>query len=153
MNKNFLPSQYKRDEEFRIQHNYLYDQFADRKEILEKIEGVVRRGDFTLGEEVDRFEEEFASFIGVKYAIGVGSGTDALFLSLRALDIQPGDEVITTPITAFATVLAILRAGATPVLADIDIDSALLSLESVRRCHCSFLLQTGRLGISSSQTV
>ena len=122
MNKNFLPSQYKRDEEFRIQHNYLYDQFADRKEILEKIEGVVRRGDFTLGEEVDRFEEEFASLIGVKYAIGVGSGTDALFLSLRALDIQPGDEVITTAFTFYATVGAIVTAGATPVFCDIDDD-------------------------------
>ena len=122
MNKNFLPSQYKRDEEFRIQHNYLYDQFADRKEILEKIEGVVRRGDFTLGEEVDRFEEEFASLIGVKYAIGVGSGTDALFLSLCALDIQPGDEVITTAFTFYATVGAIVTAGATPVFCDIDDD-------------------------------
>ena len=122
MNKNFLPSQYKRDEEFRIQHNYLYDQFADRKEILEKIEGVVRRGDFTLGEEVDRFEEEFASLIGVKYAIGVGSGTDALFLSLRALDIQPGDEVITTAFTFYATVGAIVTAGATPVFCDIGDD-------------------------------
>jgi len=122
LNKNFLPSQYKRDEEFRIQHNYLYDQFADRKEILEKIEGVVRRGDFTLGEEVDRFEEEFASLIGVKYAIGVGSGTDALFLSLRALDIQPGDEVITTAFTFYATVGAIVTAGATPVFCDIGDD-------------------------------
>ncbi len=122
MNKNFLPSQYKRDEEFRIQHNYLYDQFADRKEILEKIEGVVRRGDFTLGEEVDRFEEEFASLIGVKYAIGVGSGTDALFLSLRALNIQPGDEVITTAFTFYATVGAIVTAGATPVFCDIGDD-------------------------------
>jgi len=122
LNKNLLPSQYKRDEEFRIQHNYLYDQFADRKEILEKIEGVVRRGDFTLGEEVDRFEEEFASLIGVKYAIGVGSGTDALFLSLRALDIQPGDEVITTAFTFYATVGAIVTAGATPVFCDIGDD-------------------------------
>jgi dTDP-4-amino-4,6-dideoxygalactose transaminase len=122
LNKNFLPSQYKRDEEFRIQHNYLYDQFADRKEILEKIEGVVRRGDFTLGEEVDRFEEEFASLIGVKYAIGVGSGTDALFLSLRALNIQPGDEVITTAFTFYATVGAIVTAGATPVFCDIGDD-------------------------------
>ena len=83
---------------------------------------MVRRGDFTLGEEVDRFEEEFASFIGVKYAIGVGSGTDALFLSLRALDIQPGDEVITTAFTFYATVGAIVTAGATPVFCDIDDD-------------------------------
>jgi dTDP-4-amino-4,6-dideoxygalactose transaminase len=59
---------------------------------------------------------------------------DAIDISLRSLDVGPGDEVITTPMTAFATVLAILRAGATPVLADIDADTGLLSLDSVERC-------------------
>jgi dTDP-4-amino-4,6-dideoxygalactose transaminase len=66
--------------------------------------------------------------------VGVGNGMDAIEIALRTLDIGAGDEVITTPMTAFASVLAIIRAGATPVLADIDADTALLSIESVERC-------------------
>jgi dTDP-4-amino-4,6-dideoxygalactose transaminase len=119
---NFLPSQYSKDEQFPINHNYLRDQFADRQEIWRKIEEVVIRGDFTLGSAVDRLEENFAKLLGAKYAIGVGSGTDAIFLSLRALDLQPGDEVITTPFTFYATIGAIVTAGGTPVFCDIGDD-------------------------------
>lgn len=95
---------------------------------------VLDSGWYVLGKEVESFEAEWAAHCGVQYGVGVGNGMDAIEIALRALDIGAGDEVITTPMTAFATVLAILRAGATPVLADIDLDTALLSRESVKRC-------------------
>jgi dTDP-4-amino-4,6-dideoxygalactose transaminase len=95
---------------------------------------VIESGWYVLGNEVRAFEGNWASLCGVEHAVGVGNGMDAIEISLRALGIGRGDEVITTPMTAFATVLAILRAGATPVLADIDPDTALLSIESVQRC-------------------
>lgn len=95
---------------------------------------VFESGWYVLGHELEAFEREWAATCGVDYAVGVGNGMDAIEIALRALDIGPGDEVITTPMTAFATVLAILRAGATPVLADIDPDTALLSMDSAERC-------------------
>lgn len=98
------------------------------------VERVINSGWYVLGPEVEAFERRFAHWCGARRAIGVGNGMDAIELVLRALGIGPGDEVITTPMTAFATVLAILRAGAAPVLADIDADSAILSQASVRRC-------------------
>ena len=122
MSKNFLPEQYENDEKFSVQHNYLGQQFSDKDLILEKIKEVVTRGDFTLGREVDKLEESFARLVGAKHAIGVGSGTDAIFLSLRALDLQPGDEVITTSFTFYATIGAIVTAGGTPVFCDIEDD-------------------------------
>jgi len=122
LSKNFLPEQYENDEKFSVQHNYLSQQFSDKDLILEKIKEVVTRGDFTLGREVDKLEESFARLVGAKHAIGVGSGTDAIFLSLRALDLQPGDEVITTSFTFYATIGAIVTAGGTPVFCDIEDD-------------------------------
>ena len=95
---------------------------------------VFESGWYVLGSEVDTFEKKWASICGVQNGIGVANGMDAIEISLRALNIGPGDEVITTPMTAFASVLAILRAGATPVLADIDPNTALLSMDSVKRC-------------------
>lgn len=89
---------------------------------------------FILGPEVVEFENEWAETAGTTHAIGVANGLDAIEISLRALGIGPGDEVITTPMTAFASVLGIVRAGAIPVLADINADTALLSRESVERC-------------------
>ena len=89
---------------------------------------------YVLGNEVAEFESEWANFCGVDQAVGVANGLDALEIALRALNICPGDQVITTPMTAVATVLAILRAGATPVLADIDPTTGLLDPESVKRC-------------------
>jgi len=95
---------------------------------------VLDSGWFILGSECDAFERDWARSCGVAHGIGVANGMDAIEISLRALEIGPGDEVITTTMTAFATVLAILRVGATPVLADIDAESALMSLDSARRC-------------------
>ena len=119
---NFLPDQYDRDEDLGINHNYLLQQFADKEEILGKISALVSRCDFTLGREVDEFEQSICKLIGAKYAVGVGSGTDALFLSLKALGIGEGDEVITTPYTFYATIGAIVTAGARPVFVDIRSD-------------------------------
>jgi len=84
------------------------------------IERVVSGGWFVLGPEVEAFESEFAAACGAAHAVGTGNGTDALALILRALDIGPGDEVITTPLSAAYTALAIMMAGARPVFADID---------------------------------
>lgn len=101
---------------------------------LAAAERVLHSGWYVLGNEVRTFEAAWAKRCGVAHATGVGNGMDAIEIGLRALDIGSGDEVITTPMTAFATVLAILRAGATPVLADIDARTALLDPASVERC-------------------
>ena len=95
---------------FQVRYSYLPQQFDDRaiSEILEELRRFVPTGDFTLGKPVAEFERRFAELIGVKHAIGVGSGTDALKLPLKALGIGHGDEVITTANTFIATV------GATP---------------------------------------
>ena len=116
--KNFLPAQYTQTNQLEINHNYLEQQFSDCEEIWLKIRDVVIRGDFTLGSDVDLLEKEFAAFNGVKHGIGVGSGTDALFLSLKALGVDNGDEVITTPFTFYATIGAIVTSGAKPVFCD-----------------------------------
>jgi dTDP-4-amino-4,6-dideoxygalactose transaminase len=81
---------------------------------------VIDRGWFVLGPELEDFEHEFAAASGAKHAVGVGNGTDALALLLRGLGIGPGDEVITAPLTAAYTALAVMMAGARPVFADID---------------------------------
>jgi len=105
-----------------------------RQSELNAIQRVMDSGWYILGEEVERFELQWAKRCGARHAIGVGNGMDAIEIGLRSLSIGPGDEVITTPMTAFATVLAILRAGATPVLADIDPRTALLDITSAQRC-------------------
>jgi dTDP-4-amino-4,6-dideoxygalactose transaminase len=95
---------------------------------------VVASGWYVLGDECARFERAWAATCGTCHALGVANGMDAIELVLRALGVGPGDEVITTPMTAFATVLAVMRAGATPVLADIELGTGLLDPRSVERC-------------------
>lgn len=91
-----------------------------RKEIISAIEGVFEDMKLYLGPNLQALEEEFASYCGTRYAIGVGSGTEAIHLALRACGVKEGDEVITVPNTFFATVEAIVHAGARPVFVDID---------------------------------
>jgi dTDP-4-amino-4,6-dideoxygalactose transaminase len=95
---------------------------AHKAEIDAAIAHVLNKGWYILGKEVQAFEEEFSAYIGVDHAIGLGNGTDALYLALRACGIGSGDEVITVSHTAVATVAAIELAGATPVLVDIEPD-------------------------------
>jgi dTDP-3-amino-3,4,6-trideoxy-alpha-D-glucose transaminase len=89
-------------------------------EIRAAVNRVIDSGWFVLGPEVDAFETEFAAVSGAPHAVGTGNGTDALAIVLRALDIGPGDEVITTPLSAAYTALAVMMVGARPVFADID---------------------------------
>jgi dTDP-4-amino-4,6-dideoxygalactose transaminase len=93
---------------------------ADAAVVRAAIDRVVASGWFVLGPEVEAFEREFAAAMGGAYAAGVGSGTDAIALILRALGIGSGDEVITTPISAAYSALAVMLAGARPVFADVD---------------------------------
>ncbi|HIC96465.1 TPA: aminotransferase class I/II-fold pyridoxal phosphate-dependent enzyme, partial [Candidatus Bipolaricaulota bacterium] len=86
-----------------------------KEEIDVAIRRVLRSGRFILGEEVEAFEREIAGYLGVKHAIGVASGTDALLLSLKALGIGPGDKVIVPSFTFFATAGAVVNVGAEPV--------------------------------------
>lgn len=101
-----------------------------RKELDQAIHRVLDSGWYILGQEVAAFEQEFARYLGVRYAVGVGSGTDALHVALRVCGIGPGDAVITVSHTAVATVAAIELAGATPVL--IDINSMTLTMDPDR---------------------
>jgi len=90
-----------------------------KSKLLQAVDQVLSHGRIILGPEVGQFEENVAASCHTKYAVGVGSGTDALYLALRSLDIGPGDEVITTPLSWIATVNAIVLCGATPVFVDI----------------------------------
>jgi dTDP-4-amino-4,6-dideoxygalactose transaminase len=105
----------------------------DAAAIRAAIDRVVARGWFVLGPEVEAFEAEFASAIGAPHAVGVGTGTDAIALTLRALGIGPGDEVITTPLSAAYTALAVMMAGARPVFADIDPERLAIDPAAVER--------------------
>ncbi len=103
-------------------------------EWFDAIRATGARGSFILGPNVQAFEQEFAEYVGVKHAIGVANGTDSLILSLRALGVGPGDEVITTPWTFFASAETVSLVGATPVFADIRPDTFCLDPESVEKC-------------------
>jgi dTDP-4-amino-4,6-dideoxygalactose transaminase len=106
-----------------------------RGALLPEVERLLATGAFIGGEAVAQFEAAFAAFCGVRHAVGVGNGTDALHLALRALGVGPGDEVITTANTFVATVGAITQSGARPVLVDVRPDTLLMdvgALEAAR---------------------
>ncbi len=103
-----------------VKFSYLDRQFSNIDGHLDDLRSLVRSGDFTLGAAVGEFERRFAAACKLPFAVGVGSGTDALALPLRLLGVGPGDEVITTPTTFIATVGAIVMTGARPVFVDSD---------------------------------
>jgi dTDP-4-amino-4,6-dideoxygalactose transaminase len=102
------------------------------RELLAALEHVLETQQFILGEQVASFERAAETQLGVNHAIGCSSGTDALWLALAAAQIGPGDAVLTTPFSFFASVSAILRAGAQPLLADIDPTTFNLDPDAVR---------------------
>jgi dTDP-3-amino-3,4,6-trideoxy-alpha-D-glucose transaminase len=105
----------------------------DGPDVRRAIDRVVNRGWFVLGPEVEAFEAEFAAASGAAHAIGVGNGTDAIALILRALDIGAGDEVITAAVSAAYSALAIMMAGARPVFADVDPERLTIDPAAVER--------------------
>ena len=100
-------------------------------DIEEALANVAASQQYIMGPDVQRFEEEAASYLHVKHALGCASGTDALWLCLAAHDIGPGDEVVTSPFSFFATASSIIRAGAKPVFADVDPETLNLDPASV----------------------
>ncbi len=103
------------------------------EEIEQAILKVTRRGDFILGQELREFETAFAQASGVEYGVGVSSGTEAIALGLQASGIGAGDEVIVPANTFIATIIAIIKAGATPILVDCDPKTALIDLEAAAK--------------------
>ena len=112
--------------DLRAQHRQI------REEVLAEVVRVVDSQKFILGEDVQKLEAEIAAYSSTKYAVGCASGSDALILALMALDIRPGDEVLTTPYTFFASAGAISRIGAIPVFADVEQATFNLDIERVK---------------------
>jgi dTDP-3-amino-3,4,6-trideoxy-alpha-D-glucose transaminase len=101
-------------------------------EVRARLSEVVERGRFVLGPEVEAFEREFAGYLGVPHVIGVANGTDAITIALRALGIASGDEVVVPSFTFYASVEAVIAAGARPVFCDVDLQTRNVTVESVR---------------------
>ncbi|MBF0300881.1 MAG: DegT/DnrJ/EryC1/StrS family aminotransferase, partial [Oligoflexia bacterium] len=106
---------------------------AIKEEVLPGVHKVFEKCNFILGEEVANFENDFAKFIGTKYAVGVATGTDALHLSVRALGIGPGDEVIVPANTFIATPLGVTLTGATPVPCDVEEKNFLIDINQIEK--------------------
>jgi len=104
----------------KVRYSYLKQQFSNSNDLWKNLKKFVSTGDFTLGKELNIFERKFANLIGTKFAVGVNSGTDAIKLSLKVLNVGHGDEVITAANTFVATVGAITEIGAKPVFIDCD---------------------------------
>ena len=100
--------------------------------IIARIAEVVQRGRYILGPEVQAFEREFASYLGVRHVVGVGNGTDAITIALRALGVRPGDEVVVPSFTFYATAEATVNAGARPVFCDVDQETRNVTVDTVR---------------------
>ena len=113
--------------------DYLREYEDEKEDILAAIKTVLESGVLILGDKVKQFERDFAGYCGVKYGVGVNSGTDALFLGLKALGIMPGDEVITVANTAVPTISAIVSAGAVPRFVDIDPDTYLMDTSALKK--------------------
>lgn len=109
--------------------DYLKEYAKEREDILAAVDRVFSSGTLILGNSVKSFEDEFSSYCDAKFGIGVDNATNGLFLSLKALNIGPGDEVITVANTAVPTVSAIVQAGATPKFIDVDPKTALMDIE------------------------
>jgi dTDP-4-amino-4,6-dideoxygalactose transaminase len=103
-----------------------------RDEVMHEVERVIESQRFILGEDVERFERNFAAYCGTNHAIGCASGTDALELALLALDIEPGDKVLTVPYSFFATAGAIMSVGAKPVFVDVEPDTFNLDVTKLK---------------------
>jgi dTDP-4-amino-4,6-dideoxygalactose transaminase len=113
--------------------NFKAQYAALKEEVDEAVQRVLASGWFIMGKELEAFEAEFAAYIGCKYCVGVASGTDAIALSLLALEIGSGSEVITTDMTAFPTIAGIMQAGASPVVVDIDGDDGLMAASEIEK--------------------
>ncbi len=116
----------------KVRYSYLPQQFGKADSLWKKLKNFVPKGDFTLGKELEIFEKNFSKLVGSKYAIGVNSGTDAIKLSLRYIDIKAGDEVITAANTFVATVGAINEVGAKIKFVDCD-DSFCIDVKKIKK--------------------
>lgn len=150
MNKEEGQSKEEGHRKIRVKYVDLALQFATlEKEIIPALTALCRTGDFILGSAVEELEKKFARYCQTPYALGVGNGTDALVLCLKALDIGPGDEIITTPNSFIATAGAIVAVGATPVFVDVqddfNMDPSLLEKKIGKRTRAIIVVHlTGR---------
>ncbi len=111
-----------------------FEQFRSKeKKIIQSIKSVLKSNKYILGPQVEKFENKFSKFIGSKYAIGVSNGTDALKISLKAIGIKKGDEVITPSHTAIATISAIVDSGAKPIFVDINKDYYVIDGDKIQK--------------------
>jgi dTDP-3-amino-3,4,6-trideoxy-alpha-D-glucose transaminase len=102
-----------------------------KQEVQARVAAVIERGSYILGPEVEAFEREFADYLGIEHVVGVANGTDAITVALRALGVGPGDEVVVPSFTFYASVEAIIAAGAQPVFCDVDLETRNVTQQTV----------------------